>query len=104
MSRPRGFRELANRRVGIWGVGIEGRAAHRAARVFTDDIVLVDDAPSSPDVLATNDGGLTALATCEIVLKSPGIPSRRADVEQLAHQVHLTSALEVWLEIGRAHV
>ena len=97
VSRPRGFRELANRRVGIWGVGIEGRAAHRAARVFTDDIVLVDDAPSSPDVLATNDGGLTALATCEIVLKSPGIPRRRADVEQLAHQVHLTSALEVWL-------
>jgi UDP-N-acetylmuramoylalanine--D-glutamate ligase len=47
--------------------------------------------------MATNAGGLDALGTCDIVLKSPGIPRRRADVESLAAQVHLTSALEVWL-------
>lgn len=97
MSRPRGFRELTGRRVGIWGVGVEGRAAHRAALLVTNDVVLVDDDPSSPDVMATNAGGLDALGTCDIVLKSPGIPRRRADVESLAAQVHLTSALEVWL-------
>ena len=97
MSRPRGFRDLANRRVGIWGVGVEGRAAQRAAVRVTRDVVLVDDEPSSPDVIATDAGGLEALTTCDVVLKSPGIPRRRADVVSLEARVHLTSALEVWL-------
>jgi UDP-N-acetylmuramoylalanine--D-glutamate ligase len=46
----------------------------------------------------TTEGGLEALATCQVVLKSPGISKYRDDVEQLRHAgVNVTSALAVWL-------
>ena len=98
MSRPLGFRDLAGRTVGIFGVGVEGRAAARALDIVGASVVLVDDHPAEESgVLATNEGGFEALSRCDIVLKSPGIPRRRSDVVALESQVHLTSALEVWL-------
>lgn len=98
MSRPRGFRELAGRTVGVFGVGVEGRAAWRALEAVGAQVVLVDDQPDGDTrILATAEGGLDALAQCDVVLKSPGIPRRRRDVVALESQVHLTSALEVWL-------
>ena len=99
MSRPRGFSDLAGQRVGIWGLGIEGRAAQRALLAVGVTPVLVDDARlDDPDVLVTTEGGLEALATCQVVLKSPGISKYRDDVEQLRHAgVNVTSGLAVWL-------
>jgi UDP-N-acetylmuramoyl-L-alanine---L-glutamate ligase len=92
-----GFPSLAGHRVGLWGLGVEGAAAERALRAVGIDPVLVDDHPQSADVLATDEGGEEALARCEVVLKSPGIPRRRADVLALeAAGVVVTSALEVW--------
>jgi len=41
--RPTGFADLAGRRVGIFGYGVEGRATRRRLRGVTDTIVLVDD-------------------------------------------------------------
>lgn len=106
MSRPRGFRDLAGRTVGVFGVGVEGRAATRALQAVGAQIVLVDDAANdNSDVLLTANGGIEALSSCEVVLKSPGIPRRRDDVVALSSQVHLTSALEVWLAgVDRARV
>ena len=99
MSRPRGFSDLAGQRVGLWGLGIEGRAAQRALLAVGVTPVLVDDARlDDPDVLVTTEGGLEALATCQVVLKSPGISKYRDEVEQLRHAgVNVTSALAVWL-------
>lgn len=100
MSRPTGFADLAGRRVGVFGYGVEGRATVARLRDLTTDLVVVDDAPPGDlgDVLASADGGLDALATCEVVIKSPGIPRRRADVIALEeHGVVLTSALDLWL-------
>jgi UDP-N-acetylmuramoylalanine--D-glutamate ligase len=96
--RPTGFADLAGRRVGIFGYGIEGRATARRLAALTSDLVIVDDDPSDEGVLTSAEGGLEALATCEIVLKSPGIPRRRADVIALEdHNVTVTSALNLWL-------
>jgi UDP-N-acetylmuramoylalanine--D-glutamate ligase len=96
--RPTGFADLAGRRVGIFGFGLEGRAA--AARLGAlSDLVIVDDAPGlGDDVMVTDAGGLEALLTCDVVLKSPGIPRRRADVLALeAKGGSVTSALNLWL-------
>ena len=98
MFRPTGFADLVGKRVGIFGFGIEGRAA--AARLSgVCDLVIVDDADDVGDeVLVTGRGGLDALATCDVVLKSPGIPRRRADVLELEGKgVTVTSALNLWL-------
>jgi UDP-N-acetylmuramoylalanine--D-glutamate ligase len=84
--------------VGIFGFGVEGRAA--AARLEgSAELVIVDDAEGvSDEALVTDHGGREALATCDVVLKSPGIPRRRADVLELEEQgVTVTSALNLWL-------
>ncbi len=98
MFRPTGFADLVDKRVGVFGYGVEGRAA--VARLgTTSDVVIVDDAPDLAEgVLTSAHGGLDALLTCDVVLKSPGIPRRRADVLELeAHGVTVTSALNLWL-------
>ena len=107
MFQPTGFADLAGRRVGIFGYGLEGRTAAARLNGVASSIVLVDDAPGErPGVLGSADGGLDALRTCEVVLKSPGIPRRRSDVLDLeAHGVTVTSALNLWLhDVDRARV
>ncbi|MGC2486766.1 MAG: UDP-N-acetylmuramoyl-L-alanine--D-glutamate ligase [Acidimicrobiales bacterium] len=98
MFQPTGFADLAGRRVGIFGYGVEGRAAVDLLR-GTCDLVIVDDVEGlGDDVLVTDHGGLEALFTCDVVLKSPGIPRRRADVLELEdYGVSVTSALNLWL-------
>lgn len=98
MYRPTGFADLRGRRVGIYGYGVEGRATARRLRVIGADLVIVDDQPADEGVIATSDGGFDALATCEVVVKSPGIPRRRSDVVDLEERgVRVTSALDLWL-------
>jgi UDP-N-acetylmuramoylalanine--D-glutamate ligase len=104
--RPTGFADLAGKRVGIFGYGVEGRAAAARLRGVAQ-LVLVDDHPGRGEgVLLSGDGGLDALLTCDVVLKSPGIPRRRPDVVDLdLHGVAVTSALNLWLhETDRARV
>jgi UDP-N-acetylmuramoylalanine--D-glutamate ligase len=53
--------ELAGRRVGVWGLGVEGRATLAALRELDDvSVVCVDDAVVDDlgDVLLTSEGGL----------------------------------------------
>ncbi len=107
MSRLTGFADLAGKRVGIFGYGVEGRATRRRLEDVAESIVLVDDASGvDPDVIASHEGGLDALLECDVVLKSPGIPRRRADVLELEeHGVTVTSALNLWLhDIDRTRV
>jgi UDP-N-acetylmuramoylalanine--D-glutamate ligase len=104
--RPTGFADLAGKRVGVFGYGVEGRATVRRLRGVSE-LVVVDDASGlGPEVLVTKEGGLDALLRCDVVLKSPGIPRRRADVLDLElHGVAVTSALNLWLqETDRARV
>ena len=106
MFRPTGFADLAGRRVGLFGYGVEGRASARRLAGLASDVVIVDDHPGDESVLATGEGGLEALAGCDVVVKSPGIPRRRADVLELEDRgVTVTSALNLWLgEVDRSRV
>lgn len=107
MFRPTGFADLAGKRVGIFGYGVEGRATQRRIADLAASIVLVDDAVDlGPDVLPTRNGGHEALLTCDVVLKSPGIPRRRDDVLELEREgVTVTSSLNLWLhDVDRSRV
>lgn len=107
MFRPTGFADLAGKRVGILGYGVEGRATHERLVDVASSLVLVDDAVGrGPGVIQSSEGGLEALETCDVVLKSPGIPRRRYDVLELERRgVRVTSALNLWLhDTERARV
>lgn len=73
-----GFSDLAGRAVGVWGIGVEGRATLR--RLAADGVVpavLVDAAAGRTEegleIRAADADGLAALAACDVVIKSPGI-------------------------------
>ncbi len=104
MFRPTGFADLVDRRVGVFGYGVEGHATARRLASVTAKVVVVDD-EAFDGALASATGGLDALATCDVVLKSPGIPRRRPDVIDLEDRgVVVTSALDLWLhevDLGR---
>lgn len=90
--------DLAGLRVGVWGVGVEGRANLRRLAALGVEPVLVDDAPG-PGVTPTDAGGLALLLGCDVVVKTPGISRYRADAQQLvAAGVPLRGGLGLWLE------
>jgi UDP-N-acetylmuramoylalanine--D-glutamate ligase len=88
MRQPISWSALADATVGIWGLGVEGRASIRRLAALGRVPVLVDDAPPAPEVdglpvLATSANGLDALEACDVVVKSPGISRYRPEVAQL---------------------
>lgn len=106
MSQPISWTDLANssHRIGVWGLGVEGRA--NVARLGQLGVVpvIVDDKPTAPHtdagipILTTDAGGLDALGQCNIVIKAPGISSHRSDVIGLQQRgVRLVSGLGLWL-------
>jgi UDP-N-acetylmuramoylalanine--D-glutamate ligase len=62
-------------------------------------MVLVDDHPSVIEqALLTGEGGLQALLSCDVVLKTPGIAPSRSEVLALRQAgVEITSGLNLWL-------
>lgn len=102
MRHQIGFSDLRGRRVGIFGVGVEGRAVLARLEALDCDVVLVDDDPSHVSVegvLATGSGGIEALRRCEVVVKAPGISRYREDVGALeAGGVAVVGGLGLWLE------
>ncbi len=93
--------DLPGRRVGLYGLGVEGMASLRRCRALDIDPVLVDDSPSAATdlgVLETSAGGLPALAGCEVVIKSPGI-SRYGPVVSALRDAGVTvvGGLGLWL-------
>jgi UDP-N-acetylmuramoylalanine--D-glutamate ligase len=88
MRQPISWSALADARVGVWGLGVEGRASIRRLAALGVTPVLVDDTPSAAEtdgraVLATEPDGLRALLECDVVVKSPGISRYRPEVAQL---------------------
>jgi UDP-N-acetylmuramoylalanine--D-glutamate ligase len=103
--------DLRGARAGVWGLGVEGRANLRKLATLGAEPVLVDDRPSGPGpdgrpVLATAEGGLDALAGCEVVVKSPGISRYRPEVAELTGRgVPVAGGLGLWLaEADRGRV
>jgi UDP-N-acetylmuramoylalanine--D-glutamate ligase len=96
------FSDLAGRRVGVFGLGIEGRAVRERLVGLGCDVVVVDDdasATGDPSVIATSDGGLDALATCDVVVKAPGISRYRGEIADLEGRgIAVLGGLGMWLE------
>jgi UDP-N-acetylmuramoyl-L-alanine---L-glutamate ligase len=95
--------DLRGARAGVWGLGVEGQANLRKLAALGAEPVLVDDKPPAEGpggrpVLATADGGLDALAACEVVVKSPGISRYRPEVAELAGRgIRVAGGLGLWL-------
>lgn len=103
--------DLPGQAVGLWGLGVEGRANLRRVRALGITPVLVDDHPTGDvveglGVLATLGGGLEALQRCDVVIKTPGISRHRRDVDTLAHEgVKVVGGLGLWMEeVDRSRV
>ena len=89
------FSELEGRRVGVWGLGREGRAVARAVteRFPGTPLVLVDESAPGPGVAADP----AALLACDVVVRSPGISLYRPEVARLAEAgVRLTTGTDLW--------
>ena len=87
MRHRLGWTDLASSRVGIFGAGLEGRAALARLASLTHDVVVVDDSDTvvvdGADVIGTAAGGADLLATCDVVIKTPGISRYRDEVAML---------------------
>ena len=104
MFTPQGVRsklswsDLRGAKIGVWGLGREGAASVRKLRTLGVTPVRVDDSPRDAGVLATAEGGLDALAGCDVVVKTPGISRYRAEAEGLREAgVTLVGGLGLWL-------
>lgn len=86
--------DLAGRRVGIWGAGREAAAALRALRAHAPGatpLVATSTAPPTdapalpfPDVpWLHGDAGLDALGSCDVVIRSAGVPVRSAEADRV---------------------
>ncbi len=103
MRPPISWSALADASVGLWGLGVEGRANLHRLRRMGGEPVLVDDAPPAPEldgleVLATDQGGLERLLRCEVVVKSPGVSRYRPEVARLDEAgVAVCGGLGLWM-------
>ncbi|MCU1484383.1 MAG: UDP-N-acetylmuramoyl-L-alanine--D-glutamate ligase [Actinomycetia bacterium] len=93
-------------RVGLWGLGVEGAANLRRLRSLGIEPIQVDDRPAAEDVTATDAGGLELLATCDVVVKTPGISRYRQDVQDLeASGIPVVGGMGLWLhDVDRERV
>ena len=102
------FSELTGRRVGVWGAGREGLAAHRALRtqdperevlIYTDQPVLPEEREAFGGGARFEHGadGFGELESCDVVIRSPGVSRYRPEVERLdAAGVELTTGTNLW--------
>ena len=96
--------DLSGARVGVWGLGVEGTANLQRLIELGADLVIVEDDPPpirvlGQEVLALADGGLAALQTCDVVVKTPGVRRRRPEVAGLeAAGVPVVGGLGLWMQ------
>jgi UDP-N-acetylmuramoylalanine--D-glutamate ligase len=97
---PISWSDLAGERVGVWGLGVEGRATLRKlAALRVPAAVLVDERPPEDLPALSGDEGQAALAGCDVVIKSPGISRYGEQATALvADGVSLLGGLGLWLE------
>jgi UDP-N-acetylmuramoyl-L-alanine---L-glutamate ligase len=109
------FSELKGAKVGVWGAGREIRSfaaqLHRRVPSAQLAVIAVDD-PASPDLrealaapgalVASGGDIVSSLATCDVVVRSPGVSIYRDELRELGGLgVPVTTATSLWLaEVG----
>ncbi len=103
--------DLAGASAGVFGLGVEGAANVAKLRSLGVTPVLVDEHPRSAEydgleVLPLADGGLEALARCDVVVKSPGVSRYRREVTGLVEAgIPVVGGVGLWLhETDRSKV
>jgi UDP-N-acetylmuramoyl-L-alanine---L-glutamate ligase len=105
------FSELDGARIGVWGAGREiGSFAEQLARHLPSARIVAaafDEPPAGEVGQALKAPGLRVLSAaeavagmvdCEVVVRSPGVPAHRPELEQLrARGVLVTTATSLWL-------
>jgi len=105
------FSELEGASVGIWGAGREvGSFANQLARRLPTARILVAafDTPPIDDIERTlqapgvqvvgPEEAVAALGGCEVIVRSPGVPTRRAELRELsAAGIPVTTPTALWL-------
>jgi UDP-N-acetylmuramoyl-L-alanine---L-glutamate ligase len=105
------FSELDGARIGVWGAGREiGSFAEQLARHLPSARIVAAafDAPPAEEVATTlkapevrvlsAEEAVAGMADCEVVVRSPGVPAHRPELEQLRAQgVLVTTATSLWL-------
>jgi len=85
------FWDLAGRRVGVWGLGREGRAVADAVRAHLPgtELVLVDE--------GAGDDPVALLSACDVVVRSPGVSRYRPEARSIERAgVHSTTGTNLW--------
>lgn len=99
-SPPLRWSDLVGRRVGVWGLGVEGTATlARLEALGIAPTALVDDRAEGAGVLPLAAGGAEALTGCDVVVKSPGVSRYLPEVVALeADGITVAGGLGLWLE------
>lgn len=102
------FSDLSGRKVGVLGLGVEGRAARDRLESLDCEVLVVDDDPTATGeegVRPNDETSRAALAACEAVVKAPGISRYRDDIAALERRVPVLGGVGMWLEeADREHV
>ena len=107
--------DLRGRSVAVWGTGREGRAAVTAiAKHEPSRLIAVDDSPGYLDVnwegefsalapLAGGEHAFAALASAEVVVRSPGVPQTHPYLKELrARKITVTGGSALWMAANAA--
>ena len=105
--------DLGSKRVAVWGLGREGRAAFEFLRKHHPALrlMLLDDRPEARipqeyDNVASAFGAqriANALRKIDVVIKSPGVSLYRDDIQSASNDgVKITSLLNLWFAEGPA--
>jgi UDP-N-acetylmuramoylalanine--D-glutamate ligase len=106
LRAPLGLERLSERRVAVWGSGVEGLEVANAALERGADVVFVDDRATGTDFVAVNGVDVkvrhpAALAEehFDCVVRSPGVSVYRGELRKaLEAGCTVTSATAMWLE------
>jgi UDP-N-acetylmuramoylalanine--D-glutamate ligase len=99
-----GWKALVGRRVGVWGVGVEGQATlRRLGADGIDPVAIVDretrELSDGRQAIGVHAGGLDLLSGCDVVIKSPGISPYDDDAATVRNGgARLVGGLGLWLE------
>lgn len=104
MSASLRLRELAGKRIAVWGLGMEGRAALGVLTQFSTPssiVVLTDDAPTdaaevAPGVMLRR-ASLVDPTSIDVIVKSPGVSPYHGEFARfLAAGVPVTGGAALW--------